>query len=124
MTNASPVMVPVADWTQNPNLQEAWPYIYENCALSIQAISDDFNIDERNLRDWIRSVRVPRAKNFERMVEIMGKLIEDKKLEYHPSYGYATEQQIEKLKTLGHCPERDAILKAIEKQTKNRGKKR
>lgn len=41
---------------------------------------------------------------------------------YHPAYGYATEEQIEKLKSLGHGPDYDLLWKTIEKQTKKRGR--
>lgn len=35
----------------------------------------------------------------------------------HPSYGYATEAQINRLKELGPSLERDMILRAIKEQT-------
>ena len=40
----------------------------------------------------------------------------------HPSFGYATEEEIKQLQTMGHCPQRDMILKAIEKRTLLKGK--
>lgn len=51
-------------------------------------------------------------------------MIKDKKLIKHPSFGYATEVQMERLKELGPCAERDLILKAIEKQTRAKKKKK
>lgn len=40
----------------------------------------------------------------------------------HPSYGYATDDQIERLKVIGICPEYHQIMKAIAEQTKRKGK--
>lgn len=41
---------------------------------------------------------------------------------YNPAYGYATSEQIEKLKVLGLGPDYDQLLKQIELQTKKKGK--
>lgn len=39
----------------------------------------------------------------------------------HPAYGYATEEQIEKLKTLGLGADFDEVWKQIAIQTKKKG---
>jgi len=39
----------------------------------------------------------------------------------HPAFGYATPEQIEKLKQLGPGPDYDMLWKAIQKQTDKRG---
>lgn len=44
------------------------------------------------------------------------------KIPYHPAYGYATPEQIEKLKTLGKGPDYDHLWKVIAEQTKKKGK--
>lgn len=41
---------------------------------------------------------------------------------FHPSYGYATAEQIDKLKELKVGPDYHRLLKEIEKQTKAKGK--
>lgn len=41
---------------------------------------------------------------------------------YHPAYGYATPEQIQKLQELKHGPDYDLLWKKIEQQTKRRGK--
>lgn len=43
-------------------------------------------------------------------------------IEKHPSYGYATPEQIDRLKEIGICPERDAIMSDIEKQNRLKGR--
>lgn len=43
-----------------------------------------------------------------------------KKLQWHPSYGWATEKQIQKLREISDGPEKKLILKEIEKQTYKR----
>ena len=54
-----------------------------------------------------------RKTTLERINEAMKKILTDEKIEYHPSYGYATKAQIERLKNIGICPERDQLLKKI-----------
>lgn len=44
------------------------------------------------------------------------------RIEFHPAYGYATQEQIELLRTLCHGPDYNQVWKDIEKQTKNCGK--
>lgn len=44
------------------------------------------------------------------------------RLKYHPSYGYATEEQIAELKNCGVGPRMEQILKEISKQTFAKGK--
>lgn len=43
------------------------------------------------------------------------------RIPFHPAYGYATPEQIEKLESLGMCPERDYLWKQIELQNKKKG---
>jgi hypothetical protein len=43
------------------------------------------------------------------------------KIRYHPSFGYATPKEVEKLFSLGMGPTRDALLKQIEKRNKRKG---
>ena len=57
-----------------------------------------------------------------RMKSIMKLADKDKRLKWHPSYGYATHEQIERLKRLGIGPDLELLLKQIEEQTNNRGK--
>ena len=45
-----------------------------------------------------------------------------KTIPFHPSYGYATPEQIEKLKQLKLGADYQSLLKKIEKQTKAKGK--
>lgn len=37
----------------------------------------------------------------------------------HPSFGYATLEEIEQLKTMGLCPDRDDLISIIKKRTRN-----
>lgn len=54
----------------------------------------------------------------------MSNLIKEKKIEFSPVWGYATPEQIEKLKGYLTEIERERIMKQIEKQTKLKGKVR
>ena len=44
-------------------------------------------------------------------------------ISWHHSYGFATLEQIEKLRTLGDGAERAEILKQVKKQNEERGTK-
>lgn len=104
--------------------QEQWKDILEQSTYSDTTLADIAKIDVCSFRKYINNERTPRKKNMKIMEEIMDFAKKEPKLTFHPSYGYASEHQINKLKTLGVCIERDLILKQIEKQTKNRGKEK
>jgi hypothetical protein len=59
-----------------------------------------------------------------RMESIMSPANEDGRLKWHPSYGYTTREQIERLKNLGIGPDLELVLKEIKKQTKNMEKQK
>ena len=101
-----------------------WLDIVRDCALSQKAICDENKFNQKTFRKWIKGDQMPREKNRERIVAVMRTLIEQKKLVRHPSFGYATEEQIKKLNELGLGPDRDRILAQIEKQNKLQGKLR
>lgn len=80
-----------------------------------------FDVAYPNILNWYKG-KNPRGKNTETLEKIMFELSKKKRIERHPSFGYATPEQIEKLRSYVTELERESIMKQIEKQTKLRGK--
>lgn len=107
----------------NPNLQDHWAAIYNESAYSEETLANHVGVTIPQLHKYISGTTKPRKKNFTLMIEAMKMALTAKgKIEFHPSYGYATTEQIARLREIGLCPERDQILKDIEQQTRHRGR--
>lgn len=103
--------------------QADWRDIFEYSIYRYTSICKKYGITIRSFTAWIHCDRKPQKKNQLIMVKVMNDLKRgEKRMQKHPSYGYATEDQIKRLDEIGIGPERDTILKAIEKQTKQLGK--
>lgn len=103
--------------------QEDWETIYEHSIYRDTTICEKFGIIIRSFTAWIRCDRTPQPKNKLIMVKVMKHLKSgEKRMPKHPSYGYATEEQIKRLDKIGIGPERNTTLKAIEQQHKSLGK--
>lgn len=100
----------------------AWEEIYENCELSFAGISRRYDIAYASVKGWLTGEVIPREKNIKKMEPIMEQLSKTKRIPCHPSYGYATPEQIERLKKPIAQWERDNIMEQIEKQTRLQGK--
>lgn len=96
--------------------------IVENSIFTPEGIEQEYGIPARNVRDWSALKRSPRPENKEKFEEVLMGLQSKPKMQRHPSYGWATPEQIKDLERLGLGPTRDKILKDIEKQNKMRGK--
>lgn len=106
----------------DPENQDHWRAIVDACAFTVTHIINTYNLESSSFFRYLRGDTKPK-KHWERMVEIMKTLGGgQQRLQRHPSYGYATPEQIQKLQSLGLCPERDHILRQIEKQNANQGK--
>lgn len=90
-------------------------------AYLVSTLAKKHNIPDSTLRGWVNGVSEPSKKHQKKVEEIMKDLSKNKKIEKHPSYGYATKKEIELLKT-AQGAERDIILKAIKRRAKNHGK--
>ena len=53
-------------------------------------------------------------------------MLQPREIKYikHPSFGYATQSQIDRLMCIGVCPERKDIFKQIKKQTNSMKRKK
>ncbi len=120
MTFNSALQQPEGDEGLNPRRQSDWRKIVEESNQRPCDIIAQQNWKEGTFYSWLRCENTPRNK--EKVVEVMTKLGQTKKLPYHPSYGYATPEQIEELQKLGMGPDRDYLLAKIAKQNKNNSK--
>lgn len=102
--------------------QSEWREIFHNTGYTLRGLVGLSGICETSIRGYLFEDVVPRKKNKAMMEGAMFTAAQKPKLKLHPSYGYATEQQIKRLSEIGIGPEHEQILKAIEQQTKNRGK--
>lgn len=108
----------------NPVRQQDWLSIYLDSICTMNELSEITGIDRSSINKYLNCDRIPRGENQKKMEAAMMQLKEQPRIKYHPSYGYATEDQISQLKTLGFGPTRDAILRQVEFQTKNKGKQK
>lgn len=83
-----------------PADQIFWEKAYEECGYTYRGIARISGIDAHSVSEYIRCLRVPRKKNLEKMEKAMQRAVNLKRIPFHPSYGFATEEQIHKLKTL------------------------
>lgn len=106
-------------------MSSTWKQTYEASEWSLEAISAKFGPTVRQLKGWLYNGVQPQKTNLEIMEKIMARIGKDtKKIPYHPSYGYATPEQIEKLNSLKLGDERNYLLARIAKQNESGGKTR
>ena len=90
--------------------------------------NNDYSYYEFNKRfkiqiwKYLRDGKLPREKTCLKIEDAMKKILTDKRIPYHPAYGYATPEQIAQLSNMGLCPERDLLLKKIAQQNEAQGK--
>lgn len=71
---------------------------------------------------YLEGKRRPKDMNYQKVEDAMKRILTSERIPHHPAYGYATPEQIERLKTIGLGPDRDQILKKIAQQTQDRGR--
>ena len=101
---------------------DGWNDVFADSGWTLKSLADLVSIDHRSFKKYLDYHRFPRVKNLEKMEIAMLEAKKTPRIKFHPSYGYATEEQIRQLKTMGVCIERDMLLKKIEEQTKKKGK--
>lgn len=102
--------------------QSEWIKIVDESAYTHKAAAEEARISYGLFRKYLLCEVVPRSRNKEKVFQAMAKIKNEKRIPFHPSYGYATEEQIEKLKSMGMCPDRDYLLTQIAKQNSTGGK--
>lgn len=103
------------------NKQTDWKDIVTDSDWNIPDIARVHGVSYGQLLSYLYVTTIPK-KNMPKMIKIMEIILKTPRMKKHPSFGYATEDEIKKLQTMGHCPERDMILKTIEKRTASGGK--
>ena len=91
--------------------------------LSVPAICEKYELNYSTVYSWASGRCNPSKKHQKIAEKIKMHLEKNKKIEFHPSFGFATEYQIKRLGEIGICAERDRIMKDLATQTKKRGKK-
>lgn len=102
--------------------QTEWKNIVDDSKYTLSAVSEYTGIADGLLRKYLTLEVTPRKKNKQKVLGIMPTLSKEKRIPFHPSYGYATPEQIKKLESMGQSPTRDLLLKQIAKQTETKGK--
>jgi len=95
--------------------------IAQGCALTVGGIERTYEFSPQQVRNWLNGKVRPNAKNKLKLDGVFKMLKEKPRIPYHPSWGYATPEQIEKKQQITPI-ERERIMKQIEKQTRLRGK--
>lgn len=99
-----------------------WEDVVEACNLSFAGIGRRFEVAHTNLCNWFYRGVSPSKKSRVKMESIIMQLKKTKRIPFHPSYGYATPEQMEKLRSPLQEWERNKIMEQVAKQTKLRGK--
>lgn len=94
----------------------------EESYYTVKTISEHLGIPQSNIYGW-KSGRVePKETSLKNVEKIMNFANEKKRLLRHPSYGYATKEQIDELMSLPPGPHKDQLLSKIKKQNLKSGK--
>lgn len=108
----------------NPLRQADWRDIVEQSCFTPTSLMAEYDIKESTFFGWLALRSRASEKSMEKMVKIMSKLLTPpcRRIEKHPSYGYATPEQIKRLGEIGLGQEHEQIMRAIAKQNDSRGK--
>lgn len=104
--------------------QNDWAKIIEESAYSVEGFAAMNGFKLATVRTWLRKKKPskPRGEFRTKMVAALSKAIELKRTPKHPSFGYATQSQIDELGRIGVCPRQSEILLEIQEQSKRKGK--
>jgi transposase-like protein len=101
-------------------MHEIWSVIV-NCDSRVPTIAREYGVSESTIYGWARGATP--SKKLQPIVEKMMKELPGRpRMVKHPSYGYATPEQIELVMSMGIGPGRDRLLAQIAKQQKSSGK--
>lgn len=82
----------------DPALQSNWRKIVNESRFRVKEIIDLYGFHDSCFFSWLRCATSPNKTNREKMVKAMTHANNEKRLPYHPSYGYATPEQIHRLR--------------------------
>lgn len=101
---------------------ERWNGVVETCDLSPAGIERAYDFCTSQVRKWLDGDVIPAKKSRAKMEETLVMLKRTQRIPYSPIWGYATPEQIERLKAVIAPQERERIMAQIKKQTLLRGK--
>lgn len=109
----------------DPKNQLHWWQIIDECAYKIEHICQSNEINVSTFRGWLRyeNASKPSLKYSKKVLDIMDRMKKEKAMKKHPSFGYATEDEIKQLNAMGIGPDRDLLLKRIAGRNKKKGKR-
>ncbi len=81
--------------------QTEWKLIIDDSPYTLTGFINAFKFNYSSVRAWVDCKYAPRDKNLNKMETALSKIQLEKKIPFHKSYGYATEEQIRKLESLG-----------------------
>lgn len=73
----------------DPEDQSTWMAIVDHSIYTIAGVARTYDINENQLRRYLKGQSKPQAKTMERVKTIMKKLVEQPRPPRHPSFGYA-----------------------------------
>lgn len=100
-----------------------WKLIVYDSIYTIKLLSELVKINKCQFGRYVNQSQKPSNKNLEKVIYAMEIASKNKKQKRHPSFGWATKEEIEKITNLGVSPERDRILREIKDRSKRKGKK-
>jgi len=103
--------------------QSQWRQIIDDSVWTYAAVIREFELCQSSFNNWIHLKVEASEKSRQRMEDVLKKVAgRGNAITFHKAYGYATEEQIKKLQSIGLGPDRDYLLKQIAKQTETKGK--
>lgn len=90
------------------------------CTLTY--LSCKYNVSENTVIRWVRKERRPQKRYEEIYAKMMKEIKSTPRMSFHPSYGYATEEQIKKLNSMMMGSEYDTLMAQIDFQQRTKGK--
>ncbi len=101
---------------------DRWNQIFDSCAYTLKGMERAFDVSLPRFYKWLNGEVIPNDKSKKKMEEILMRASENKRIPYSPIWGYATPEQIEKLKGQITEQARERIMEQIKKQTRLGGK--
>jgi len=107
------------------NMDNFRSLLYES-VYSDKGAAKSIGVHISTVRKWAKEEQPPQPNKGSRkkVLKFMINLKDpkNKRIKKHSSYGYVTQEQWDKLKSLGIGPDRDVLLKQIDAQNKSKGK--
>lgn len=94
----------------------------EKSMFTLSGAAKHYEVPVSTISAWVRETSRPNNTNKERHSRIMRDLLKNPAKKKHPSYGWATPEQIKRLETLPPGPDKKLLLAEIAKQNKKKGK--